>query len=141
MVHQFRTPATLRPAGHHLVPREMERLVEWTVRSLAPASPFHPLLVIPAFLLELQALRPFSVGNGRTARALAVYLLLRHHHPGTLHASLDEVVAERHHALLLAMRKSQATRNLPRPDLLPWLDAWLSLLEEHGRDAEAVHEA
>jgi Fic family protein len=126
-------PEALRSPGWHLVPREMERLVAWTVRSLDPASPYHPLLVIPAFLLEFQALRPFANGNGRTARALASFLLLRHVHPGVLHVSLDAIVAERYYDLLLALRKSQATRNLPRPDLVPWLEAFLSLLEEHGR--------
>jgi Fic family protein len=118
----------------------MERLVEWAVRSLSRSSPFHPLLVIPAFLLEFHALRPFADGNGRTARALTALLLFRHHHPGTLHVSFDAILAERYYDMLLALRKSQATRNLPRPDLLPWIHAFLSCLEEHGRRLGALAE-
>lgn len=121
----------LMPTAPHLVAAEMKRLVEWTAERLA-SSEFHPILVIGSFLLELMAIRPFTDGNGRVGRLLTHLLLLRCGYSQVAHASLDMVIANRWTECLLALRRSQASRNLARPDISVWLEAFVALLVEQG---------
>lgn len=119
---------SLRPTEPHLVPREMEVLVGWTVHRLAYPPVFHPLLVIPAFLLEFLAIRPFTDGNARLSRVLAAFLLLKSGYGYVPYLLLDKAIADRGVEYALAQRRAQARRNLPRPDISPWLLAFLEVL-------------
>lgn len=120
-------PPGLRPADPALAATEMASLAGWTAENLESRL-FHPLLVIPAFLLEFLAIRPFAAGNGRTSRILANYLLLRCGYAYIPYLSLEKIIAARRTEYLLALRRSQAHRNLPRPDISAWLRTFLEIL-------------
>jgi Fic family protein len=127
-------PVALREPGPLLVPAQMETLSAWFDSRIGGAE-FHPLLVVAAYLLEFLAIRPFSDGNRRTGRLLANLLLLRCGHACLPYASLDKAVIANWSEYYLALRKSQAVRNLPRPDISPWLLAFLDALRAQQREA------
>ncbi len=128
----------LRPADPLLAPREMRAATAWAASRLASAA-FHPLLVNAGFILEFLAIRPFADGNGRLSRILTNLLLLKSGYAFVPYASLEKAIADRRTEYYLALRRSQANRNLPRPDISSWLTAFLDAIRAQARDArEAV---
>ncbi len=125
-------PVALRSPGPLLVPAQMETLSAWLASRLAGGE-FHPLLVVAAYLLEFLAIRPFADGNERMGRLLTNLLLLRCGHTYLPYGSLDAAIHARGEEYYLALRRSQASRNLPRPDISPWLLTFLDALEETQR--------
>ena len=122
-------PVALRSPGPLLIPAQMETLAGWLPSRLTGGE-FHPLLVVAAYLLEFLAIRPFADGNGRVGRLLANLLLLRCGHAYLPYGSLDAAIHSRREEYYLALRRSQASRNLPHPDISPWMFAFLDALEE-----------
>ena len=132
-------PVALRPPGPLLVPAQMQKLTAW-LESRIGGPEFHPLLVAAAYLLEFLAIRPFSAGNGRVSRLLTNLLLLREGHACIPYGSLEGAIAARWEEDYLALRRSQASRNLPRPDISPWLLAFLDAVAAQQRDVrDALH--
>lgn len=125
-------PVALRSPGPLLVPAQMETLSAWLPSRLAGGE-FHPLLVVAAYLLEFLAIRPFADGNGRVGRLLTNLLLLRCGHAYLPYGSLDSAIHARRDEYYLALRRSQASRNMPRPDISHWLFAFLDAIEEMQR--------
>ena len=126
-------PVALRSPGPLLIPSQMETLAAWLPSRLAGGE-FHPLLVVAAYLLEFLAIRPFADGNGRLGRLLTNLLLLRCGHAYLPYGSLDAAIHARREEYYFALRRSQASRNLPRPDISPpWLLAFLDALEKMQR--------
>ncbi len=119
--------ASLRAPGPLLVPAQMKALTDWYA-SRVRGGEFHPVLVAAAYLLEFLAIRPFADGNGRLGRLLTNLLLLQCGHGYLPYGSLEKVIAQNWAEYYLALRKSQASRNLPRPDISPWLFAFLDAL-------------
>jgi len=131
-------PVALRSPGPLLVPAQMETLTGW-LRSGLDGGEFHPLLVVAAYLLEFLAIRPFPDGNGRMSRLLTNLLLMRCGHAYLPYGSLDAAIAGRREEYYIALRRSQAIRNLPRPDISPWLFSFLGALAIQQREArEAI---
>lgn len=131
-------PPALRAPGPLLVPAQMETLTAWFSSRIGEGE-FHPLLVVASYVLEFLAIRPFSDGNRRMGRLLANLLLLRCGHGYLRYGSLEKAVIGLWSDYYLALRKSQASRNLPRPDISPWLLAFLDSLIVQQRSArEAV---
>ena len=130
----IREPVALRPPGPLLVPAQMETLTGWLPRRLEGGE-FHPLLVVAAYLLEFLAIRPFEDGNKRLSRLLTNLLLMRCGHAYLPYGSLDAAIAGRRDEYYIALRRSQASRNLPRPDISPWMFAFLDALEIQQREA------
>jgi Fic family protein len=124
---RMESPA-LRPVEPHLAPGEMERLSRWTAARLGSRA-FHPLLVIASFLLEFLAISPFADGNRRMSRILATFLLLRCGYAHVPYFPLDAVIAEREMDYSISLRSAQAKRNIPRPDIMPWLREFLEVLQ------------
>jgi len=125
-------PVALRSPGPLLIPAQMETLSGW-LPSRMESREFHPLLVVAGYLLEFLAIRPFADGNGRVSRLLTNLLLLRCGHAYLPYGSLDATIHARREEYYLALRRSQASRNLPRPDISAWLFAFLDALEETQR--------
>ncbi len=131
-MHRASDPPALRATDPDLVPRAMATATRWADARLAGAE-FHPLLVIGAFGLELMAIRPFVSGNGRVARLVGTYLLLRSGYAFVPYASAERIIAERWTDYYFALRQSQASTVLPRPDLTPWLSMFLVVIRTQAR--------
>ncbi len=128
----------LRPADPLLAPREMRAAAAWAVARLASAT-FHPLLVNAGFILEFLAIRPFADGNGRLSRILTNLLLLQSGYAFVPYGSLEKAIADRRTEYYLALRRSQANRNLPHPDISAWLAAFLDAIRaQAGEIRETV---
>jgi hypothetical protein len=130
-------PLALRATDPDLAPRALAAATAWTVSRLA-ASEFHPLLVIAGFILEFLAIRPFARGNGRVSRVLTNLLLLQSGYAHVRYASLENIIAARWTEYYLALRRSQASTSLPRPDITPWLAAFLETLQVQSRQLKAL---
>jgi Fic family protein len=130
-------PAALRPSSPTVAPGETAFLLSWAASRVSPAAGLHPLPVIGAFLLEFLAIQPFADGNGRMARLLSTLLLLRAGYAFAAYSPPDRQILAAHGDLLIALRKSQATRNTPRPDIAPWLFAYLGVLERAAGELKA----
>jgi Fic family protein len=124
---------TLRPSEPEKIPSEMEALIRWANARLGSRE-FHPLMVTAGFLLEFLAIRPFAEGNGRMSRLLTNLLLLRRGYAYMPYASLEKAVEERKAEYYLALRKSQSSMCLQRPDMTPWLTAFLDALRAQARE-------
>jgi Fic family protein len=128
----------LRPADPEQIPTRMEALIAWTNDRLGSRS-FHPLLVAAGFVLEFLAIRPFAAGNGRASRLLTSLLLLRCGYSHIPYAPIEKIVAERKAEYYLALRKSQSSLHLPRPDMGPWFLAFLDAMRaQTGELSEAL---
>jgi Fic family protein len=122
-------PAALRPSSPSIAPGETAFLLSWLSSRLSPACEFHPLAVVAAFLLEFLAIQPFADGNGRMARLLATLMLLRCGYSFAGFAPADREILAVHPEALVALRRSQAARNTPKPDITPWLLMFFGILE------------
>ena len=139
-LHSGMESPALRPTDPHLVPREMDVLIGWTALRLASPPVFHPLLVIPAFLLEFLAIRPFASENLRMSRVLAAFLLLKSGYGYVPYVSLDKAIADREMEYAIALRRAQARRNLPRPDISSWILAFLDVLRAQAGELRLLLE-
>lgn len=127
----------LRPADPETIDGKMDALLRWT-NSRLDSGAFHPLLVVAAFVLEFLAIRPFAAGNGRTSRLLTSLLLFRRGYTYLPYASIEKVIAERKAVYYLALRKSQASLHLPRPDMGPWFLAFVDAMRAQVRELAAT---
>ena len=125
----------LRAADPEAIEGRMDALLRWT-NSRLDSGAFHPLFVVAGFVLEFLAIRPFAAGNGRTSRLLTNLLLLRCGYAYLPYASIENVIAERKAEYYLALRKSQASLHLPRPDMGPWFLAFLDAMRIQARGLE-----
>jgi len=127
----------LRSSEPGSIEGEIQVLLKWVNSRLGTAG-FHPLVVVACFLLEFLAIRPFAAGNGRTSRLLTNLLLMRCGYAYLPYASLEKAIAERKAEYYLALRKSQASRHLPRPDMGPWLIAFLDAMRIQARELKGL---
>jgi Fic family protein len=125
----------LRPADPEAIGEKMDALLRWA-NSRLESGAFHPLFVVAGFVLEFLAIRPFAAGNGRTSRLLTNLLLLRCGYAYLPYASIENVIAGRKAEYYLALRKSQSSLHLPRPDMGPWILAFLDAMRIQARELD-----
>ncbi len=135
-LHTAADPPALRGADPDLVPRAMAAATQWAEARLA-GTEFHPLLVTGSVILELMAIHPFAGGNGRLARILTTYLLLRAGYTFVPYASAEQIIAEHWTDYYFALRQSQLTTALPRSDITPWLSMFLVVIRTQARHLRA----
>ena len=110
-------------------PRLMQELVEWTNENL-DGGDLHPLIVIAVFVVVLLAIHPFQDGNGRLSRVLSTLLLLRAGYEYVPYSSLESVVESSKDAYYQSLRRTQVTIRTQDPDWQPWLDFFVSTLQQ-----------
>ena len=118
----------------YLTGKEMQELVEWTGDALEK-SRFHQLLVIANFIVEFLKIHPFEDGNGRLSRVLTNLLLLRSGYTFVQYVSHEQIVERRKDEYYLALRKSQRTFRTDHDTIAPWLNFFLSSLQEQAKKA------
>lgn len=110
-------------------PRLMTELLEWTRTNLDTGEQ-HPLIVIAVFVVVFLAIHPFQDGNGRLSRVLTTLLLLRADYKYVPYSSLESVVEQNKDAYYVGLRQTQATIHTTTPDWQPWLNFFLSSLQQ-----------
>ncbi|MDP2923997.1 MAG: Fic family protein [Candidatus Omnitrophota bacterium] len=111
----------------YLTPKEMQELVEAT-QSTLKESRLHPLLTISNFLVEFLNIHPFQDGNGRLSRILTNLLLLEAGYLYMPYVSHEKLVEDNKPDYYMALRKSQKTLKTTHPNIVPWLDFFLSIV-------------
>ncbi len=123
----------------YLVAKEMQELVEWTKNALEK-SRFHQLLIIANFIVEFLKIHPFEDGNGRLSRVLTNLLLLRSGYTFVQYVSHEQIVERRKDEYYIALRKSQETFGTDGDTIAPWLNFFLSALNEQALKARSYLE-
>jgi len=115
-------------------PSQMTELVEWTSDALEK-NRFHHLLIIANFIVAFLRIHPFEDGNGRLSRVLTNLLLLRSGYQFVQYVSHEQIIEHRKDEYYVALRKSQETFNTERDNIAPWLNFFLSAIEEQATKA------
>ncbi len=110
-----------------LTSKEMQDLVEASQNAFA-GNKYHPLLIIGNFLVEFLLIHPFQDGNGRISRILTNHLLLQHGYAFAPYVSLEKLIEDHKADYYMALRKSQKAMRGKKPDIVPWLEFFLSVV-------------
>ena len=111
----------------YLTPKEMLELVEAT-QSTLKESRLHLLLTIGNFLVEFLNIHPFQDGNGRLSRILTNLLLLEAGYLYMPYVSHEKLIEDNKPDYYMALRRSQKTLKTTHPNIVPWLDFFLSIV-------------
>lgn len=117
-----------------LTAKEMQELVEWTDDAMEK-NRFHQLLIIANFIVEFLKIHPFEDGNGRLSRVLTNLLLLRSGYTFVQYVSHEQIVERRKDEYYIALRKSQETFKTDHDTISPWLNFFLSIVQEQAKKA------
>lgn len=127
------------PTPPHLVPKEMQELIEWFSR--ADEEDFkHPLIRIGNFIFEYLAIHPFQDGNGRTSRLLTNLMLLQSGYNFARLVSHEKLIEERKADYYLALNKTQSSWKSDDEDIAPWLFYFLEIVKMQATSALALLE-
>lgn len=118
----------------YLTGKEMQELVGWTADALEK-NRFHQLLVIANFIVEFLKIHPFEDGNGRLSRVITNLLLLRSGYTFVQYVSHEQIIERRKDEYYIALRKSQETFKTDHDTISPWLNFFLSVVQEQATKA------
>ena len=121
----------------YLTPKEMQELVE-TTRNEFKSKKWHPLLVIGNFLVAFLNIHPFLDGNGRISRVLTNLLLLKEGYAYVPYVSHEKLIEDNKPDYYLSLRKSQKTLKTDKPNIIPWLGFFLSVMLKQSEMAVAL---
>ncbi len=110
----------------YLTPKQMHELVDITQDALNEKK-FHPLLIIGNFLVEFLNIHPFQDGNGRLSRILTNLLLLQAGYLYMPYISHEKLIEDNKPDYYMALRKSQKTLKTTHPNIVSWLNFFLSV--------------
>ncbi len=119
-----------------LIPEKMDDLSTWLELELRTGD-HHPLLVIASFVLAFFAVSPFSRGNGRMGRLMAVHLIRRAGYGYMPYASLEGVMEEMRDDYHDAFDAAETRIWTGEADLSPWIRFVLEAMDRHRERVEA----
>ena len=111
----------------YLTPKQMQELVEAIQRAFEEAK-YHPLLIIGNFFVEFLNIHPFQDGNGRLSRILTNMFLLKAGYLYMPYVSHEKLIEDNKPDYYMTLRKSQKTLKTKKPNIVPWLDFYLSVI-------------
>lgn len=118
----------------YLTPKEMTELVEWAKKSFEEKK-YHPLLIVGNFIVEFLNIHPFQDGNGRISRIITNLFLLQQGYGYMSYISHEKIIEDNKPEYYLALRKSQKTFKTNKPDIVPWLDFFLTVVLQQSQMA------
>ena len=121
-------------APAYLTPKQMHELVDMTQDAFNEKK-FHPLLIIGNFLVEFLNIHPFQDGNGRLSRILTNLLLLQLGYLYMPYVSHEKLAEDNKPDYYMALRKSQKTLKTKHPDIVSWIDFFLSVITKQSEMA------
>ncbi|MFA5793350.1 MAG: Fic family protein [Candidatus Gracilibacteria bacterium] len=122
------------PTPPHLVRKEMNELVDWTILELDKKE-IHPLIIIGNFIFEFLSIHPFQDGNGRASRILTNLLLLKSGYEYMPYISHEKLVEDNKNDYYLSLNKSQKSWKTKNEDVSQWLIFFLTILLEQTKRA------
>lgn len=125
---------TFRPPPAVEIPQHVEELLFWL--NAEEAQKHHPVIKAGVVHYELVRIHPFTDGNGRVARAVALLVLLWENYDVKRFFSIEEYFDEHSGAYYRALQKVAENSY----DLTPWLEYFtLGLAGELTRVKNQVH--
>lgn len=97
----------------------------------------HPLVLLAAFVADFLAIHPVLDGNGRVARLLTAYELLRLDYGVARYVSIEQRIYEAKNSYYEALRASQDGWHDREHSIWPWTQYLLEVLTEAYDDFEA----
>jgi Fic family protein len=94
------------------------------------ASVAHPIVLIAAFILDFLAIHPFADGNGRVARILTSYLLLREGYGVSRYVSVEQRIFESKNSYYAAINESQQRWYEAEHTIWPWAEYLATILDQ-----------
>ncbi len=116
-----------RPPPPRDVPRLMSELIEWL---RAQRGRLHPLILAAVAHVEFVKVHPFEDGNGRTARALTRYFMLRGNWGLRGYVSAEEVFGTDIPAYYANLNAPGVTYTFAPSDLTEWVCWFLVRFDE-----------
>lgn len=109
----------------HLMTELVARYNEASSAGLA-----HPIVLMAAFILDFLAIHPFADGNGRVARILTSYLLLRDGYGVSRYVSVEQRVFESKNSYYASLYESQQGWRAGEHTIWPWVEYISSILAD-----------
>jgi len=106
-------------------------------REAAEAQAAHPILLLAALILDFLAIHPVLDGNGRVARLLTTYELLRLDYGVARYVSVEQRFYESKNSYYEALRQSQEHWHEAEHTIWPWAQYLLRVLSDSYDDFEA----
>ena len=122
------------PTPPHLVPIEMQNLVEYTVNELK-SKELSPLLIIANFVFEFLAIHPFQDGNGRSSRILTNLLLLQSNYDFIPYISHEKIIEENKEEYYNVLNTVQKTWKSDKEDISVWVLFFLEVVKKQAKKA------
>ena len=97
----------------------------------------HPLVLLAAFIVDFLAIHPVIDGNGRVARLLTAYELLRLDYGVVSYVSIEQRIYETKNSYYTALKGSQKGWHASEHSIWPWTKYLLEVLTEAYDDFEA----
>lgn len=97
----------------------------------------HPLVLLAAFIVDFLAIHPVIDGNGRVARLLTAYELLRLDYGVVRYVSIEQRIYETKNSYYMALESSQRGWHTAEHSIWPWTKYLLEVLTEAYHDFEA----
>lgn len=125
-----------RPVSHQETPFFIEELMT-RYRLAGEEEAAHPLVLLAALALDFLAIHPVADGNGRIARLLTAYELLRLDYGVARYVSIEQRIYETKNAYYASLYESQLGWHEGEHSLWPWTEYLLRVLVEAYDDFEA----
>jgi len=84
-------------------------------------------------LVEFLKIHPFQDGNGRISRVLTNLLLLQAGYQYMPYVSHEKLIEDNKANYYMALRKAQKTLHKSKPNIVPWLDFFLSVVYKQSQ--------
>jgi Fic family protein len=124
------------PPEFEEVPALMQDLVIWVERSLAERT--SALLVAAIFHYRFVTIHPFMDGNGRAARLITNYILLRANSTVGRYAAIEKQHEHDRKSYYLELKKLQAHNFYDIPEginITSWIEYWLTCMHKTYKEA------
>jgi Fic family protein len=122
------------PTPPHLVPIEMQELVDYTIKELSTKE-IQPILIIANFIFEYLAIHPFQDGNGRSSRVLTNLLLLQAGYSFIPFISHERIIEENKEEYYNVLNTVQRTWKKEKEDLTAWFLFFLDVVKKQATQA------
>lgn len=127
-----------RPVAAHLTPIAMEDTIA-RYRAALEHQSVDPLVLVPLVVLDFLCIHPFTDGNGRMSRLLALQLLYHCDYAVGRYVSLERIFEESKESYYETLEASSQHWHEGEHDVMPWLDYfWGTLLRAYAEFEDRV---
>jgi Fic family protein len=116
-----------KPVNALETPIMMDKLVQRYQLALKQYH-FEPLFIIPITVLDFLCIHPFTDGNGRTARLIALMMMYHFDYQVGRYISLERIFETTKERYYSSLKQSSLSWHEGRHDVMPWVDYFWSVL-------------